>query len=68
MWWSGTAGTTILPWSGQPTDCPRGRICPTAARYTKPFNCGYLKSKNEPKDTSNGFWKDFWNSAASGLR
>ena len=64
-----------FPWSGRPRDCPQGSVCRTAARYTKPFNFGYLKPKDKPKDTSNGFWKDFWNgfsnsawfSAACGL-
>jgi hypothetical protein len=40
----------------------------SVVRYTNSLNHGYLKTIDEANDASNGFWNDFWNSAASGLR
>jgi hypothetical protein len=61
MLWSGTAGTTISPWSGRPRDCPPASTCGYAVEYARPFNRGYLKPIGESNDASNGFLNDFWN-------
>jgi hypothetical protein len=57
-----------FPWSGRPRDCLGGSVCRTAARYTNPFNYGYLKPKDEPNDASNGFWNGLWNRKRLRLR
>ena len=59
MWWSGTAGTTILPGSGRPRDCPQGCVRRHAARFTKTNDDQYLKSYNERNDNGFGFSNGF---------
>jgi hypothetical protein len=51
----GTAGTTILPWSGRPRDCLGGGIGRYGARYSKSRDWRYFKTINEPNDDVNYF-------------
>jgi hypothetical protein len=60
MVWAGR-WTTILPWSGRPTDCPPGSICRYGARYDEACNCRYFKTNNESNDEATNFRDNCWN-------
>ena len=68
MWWSGTAETTIPPWSGRPGDRLPSSVCRYGTRHDKPRNCWYFETNNKPNDNANNYWNEFRNSRRFRLR